>query len=397
MELNVKKEKLKKTKVKLSVEVPVKIFEEFKKDALDKLAKQVEVKGFRKGKVPAKVAKKYLEEGKIEQEALQMALPEVYGKVIVDESLKPVGQPKVKIKQFEQDKSVKIEYTVDLLPNIKLPDYKNLKAKKEKASLTKKEISQGLDGLRKRMADYEDKTGKVEKGDWVEVSLEGKLKGAKVDQFSSDNHPFIIGDGGFIDGFEDEIKGMKKDDKKTFKLKLPEDHPDKDMAGKEVKFEVELKEVKKVKEASLNEVAKKMGAKDVKDLKVKFKEAQKKQLETEIEKKYEQDLITKLVDNAKFEVPEALVKQEYERINREQEHQLVQQEMTKEQYFKKFRIDEKDYDKKLKESAKKNVEVALVLNQLAKVEKIKPSQKETKAKTESMISQGMVQGGDKMY
>ncbi len=395
MDLKVKKEEIKKTKVKLLVEVPVKVFEEFKKDALEKLAKQVEVKGFRKGKVPAKVAKKHLEEGKIEQEALQMALPEVYGKVVMDEGLKAVGQPKVDVKQFEEDKPVKLSYTVDLMPEIKLPNYKNLKVKKEEAKLTKKDIKQGLDSLKKRMADYEDKDGKAEKGDWVEVSFEGKLKGAKVDQLSSQNHPFVIGQGGFIDGFEDQIEGMKKGEKKSFKLKLPKDHPDKEMAGKEVEFEVEINGVKKVKEASLDEVAKKMGAKDKEDLEVKFKEAQEKQMETEIEKKYEQDLIAKLVDKAKFELPEALVEQEYSRISQEQESQLAQQGMTKEQYFKKFKIDEKDYEKKLKESAEQNVKVALVLNQLAKEEDVKPTDKDIKAKTESMISQGMMQGGDK--
>lgn len=395
MDLKVDQKKLKETKIKLSVEVPNKVFEEFRKEALNKLAKQIEVKGFRKGNVPAKVAKKHLEEGKIDQEALQTALPEVYSKVVIDNKLKPVGQPKVEIKQFEPDKPVKIEYTVDLLPEIKLPDYKNLKVKKESAKLTQKDIKEGLEGLKKRLADYQEKDGQAEKGDWVEIDFEGSLKGAKIDQLSSQNHPFIIGQGGFIPGFEDELIGMKKGEQKKFQSKLPKDHPDKKLAGQEIDFKVKLNEVKLVKEASLEEVAKKMGVKDKSELEKKFEEAQENQMKSELEKKYEQDLIAKLVGKTKFEVPEALIEQEYSRISSEQDQQLAQQGMTKEQYFEKFKIDEKEYENKLKETAKGNVKVALVLNSLAQAEDIKPSETDLKKKTEEMISQGIMQGGDK--
>jgi trigger factor len=395
MDLEVSKKKLKETKVKLSVEIPVKIFEEFKKEALDKLAKQVEVKGFRKGKVPVKVAKKHLEEEKIDQEALQMALPEVYSKVVLDEKIKPVGQPKVEIKQFEENKPVKVDYTVDLLPEIKLPDYKKLKVKKESSELTEKDIEEGMEGLKKRLSDYEEKEGKIEKGDWVEIDFEGTIKGAKSDQLSSKNHPFIVGEGGFVPGFEKEIIGMKKGQKKSFKLKLPKDHPEKELAGEEVKFEVKINEVKLVKEPTLDEVAKKMGVKDKKELKEKFKEAQENQKEKEVEKKYEQDLVTSLVNKAEFGVPDALVEQELSRISAQQDQQLAQQGMTKEQYFENYKIDEKEYQEKLKESAEQNVKVALVLNTLAQEEDINPKKAELKKKTEEMISQGMMQGGDK--
>jgi trigger factor len=395
MDLKVSKKQPKETRVELAVEVPVKIFDEFKKEALEKLAKQVEVKGFRKGKVPPKVAKKHLEKGRIEQEALQMALPEVYSKIVIDEELRPVGHPEVEIKQFEEGKSIKIKYSVDLMPEIKLPNYKNLKVKKETAKLTKKDIKEGLEGLRKRMADYKDKDGEAEEGDWVEINFDGKLEGAKLDQLSSANHPFLIGQGGFVEGFENEIVGMKKNQKKTFKIELPKDHPDKKLAGKEVEFEVEVNDLKKVIEPSLDEVATKMGAKGKEDLSKKFKEAQFKQMETELEKKYEQDLITELVEMSKFEVPKALVEQEYQRISSEQDRQLSTQGMTKEKYFEKFKIDEKEYETKLKEKSEENVKVALVMNALAREEKIEPTSKELKMKTEEMISQGMMQGGDK--
>jgi len=395
MDFKVKKKQLKDTKYQLEIEFSQKVFEEFKKQALKKLAAALELKGFRKGKVPLAVAKKELDEEKIVQEALSIALPEVYARAIQETKLKPIGPPRVKVKKIEDKGPIKLEAELEILPEITLPDFKKLTVKKESFKLTDKELKEGLQAITKQMASYDEKKGPAVKGDWVEISFEGTVKGARIDQLTSKNHPFVLGEGGFIKGFEEKIIGMKKAEEKTFSISLPKKHPDKLLADKKAEFKVKVNNVKKVNIPTLKEIAPKIGAKDEKDFKAKFEKAQQEQKKKAVEQKYEQQVVAKVIEKTKIKLPEGLVDQEYQRISAQHKAELQQNNMKLEDYLQKYNIDAKELEKNLKQTAEQNIKVALVMGEIANVEKIKPTEKQIKLKTEQMISEGMMKGGEK--
>jgi trigger factor len=395
MNLKVDQKKLKETKVKLTIELATKDFVPFQKRALEKLAQGLELKGFRKGKVPVKIARDHLPEDKIAQEALSLALPEIYLQAIQETKLRPIGSPKVNVSQFEKGKPVIIEVEIELLPKIELPDYAKLKIEKRSAKVTDKELEEGITGLRQRLADYQKKNGPAKTGDWVEITFEGFLGGAKVEQLSSKNHPFLLGQGGFVKGFEDQLVGLEKGQKKEFELKLPQTHPDKTLAGKKINFKVELNQLKKVKLSSLSQLAKKLGAKDEADLKKRFQQAKEKQKKEEAEKEFEQRLVAEVVDGAKLKLPDQLVGQEYQRILEDYKQGLAKQNISLKDYLEKQNISQKEFEKTLKKTAVQNVKVGLVMSEVGQQEKIVPAEKEVKTKTNQLISQGMMQGQSK--
>jgi trigger factor len=395
MDFKAKKKQLKDTKYQLEIEFSQKVFEEFKKQALKKLAAALELKGFRKGKVPLAVAQKELPQEKIIQEALSMALPEVYARAVQETKLKPIGPPQIKVKKIQDQEPIKLEAEVEVLPKITLPDFKKLKVKKESSKLTDKELREGLQAITKQMASYDEKKGSAAKGDWVEISFEGTVKGAKIDQLTSKNHPFVLGEGGFIKGFEEKIINMKKDQEKTFSIALPKKHPDKLLADQKAEFKVKLNNVKKVNIPTLKEIAPKIGAKNEKDFKAKFEKAQQEQKKKAVEQKYEQQVVAKVIEKTKIKLPEGLVDQEYQRISAQHKAELQQNNMKLEDYLQKYNIDAKELEKNLKQTAEQNIKVALVMGEIANIEKIEPTKKQIKLKTEQMISEGMMKGGEK--
>jgi len=395
MELKVEKIKLRDTKVKLIIEFSQAVFAEYEEKAITKLAQALELKGFRKGRVPVSLAKEHLSKEKIAQQALGLALPEVYGQAVMKAKISPIGPPQIKIRVFKPKKPILLEAEVETLPKIELPNFKEIKVKKEPAKLTEKELEEGLDTLRKRLAEYKDKKGPAAKGDWVEITFEGSIKGAKIEQLSSKNHPFLLGQGGFVKGFEDQIEGMKKGEEKKINLVLPKKHPNKTLAGQKVDFIITLNRVKKVIIRPLKELAKKLGAKDEADFKKRFKKAQELEKKKAIEQKFEQRLVAEVINKAKLELPESLVAQEFQRITERHQAELKQQQMTPKEYLTRFNIDQKELDKKLDQTARENVKVALVMAEVGRKEKIEATEAEIKKRTNQMISQGMVEGGDK--
>lgn len=201
------------------------------------------------------------------------------------------------------------------------------------------------------------------------------IEGVKVDQLSSKNHPFILGEGGFVKGFEEKLVGLKKGQKKLFSLKIGKDHQNKEFAGKKVDFKIRVNRLKKVILPTIKELARKLGSKNEAEFKMKFKKAQEKQKQDQAEKRFESRLIAELVKKTKLDLPKSLVKQELRRISSLQDSQFAQQGITKEQFLKNAKIKEKDYNNDLKKAAENNVRIALIMNRLAKEEKIEPKKK----------------------
>lgn len=396
MELKVEKKKLPKSKIKLNVTLSKKELDKFREQAVEKLNSEIDIPGFRKGKAPKMRVIEKAGEARIDSEALDLVLPQTTALAFAKSKTFPVNRPKVTIKQFEKNKDLKFSLEAEIMPKAKLPDYKGLKVKKEKGKITENDLKASLANLQKQMAEHKDKKEGLKKGDWAEINFEGKIRGVKLDKLCSKNFPFIVGETKFIPGFEKELLEMKKGEEKEFTTRMPKDFPDEETKGKEIDFAVKINNIKEVILPKIDQsFAKKLGAKDVADLKKRFKTAILNQKEQEILRKYQNDLLEKVVEGIKVDIPQGLIDNESQRLLAEFTKGLSLSGTNVEDYLKRVKKTKEEFDKDLKIQAEKNVKIGLALSEIGKIEKIKVTETEIEAETEHLINAGMQQGAKK--
>ncbi len=305
--MDIKIEKLPKSKVKLTITEDVVNMKRYFDEAYTKLALTVDIKGFRPGKAPRMLTIETIGRGKYNSEALNIALPQIYSRVVHEKKLVPVGSPKVNVITFDENKPFSFEAEVDLLPEIKLGNYKKIKAKHDKAKIeaTDSEVGKVIDRLKQQGAEYSITSDKAKKGDRMEVSFIGKVKGVQIDKYTSKHYPFILGEGVLMPKFEEKLIDTKKGDNLNFKMKIQKD---------DVNFDVVIDEVWHVKLPKEDqEFAKKFGHKGMKAL----KDAIAKSIVAEKEQKDRQILESKVLDevlkNVEIDISEALIEQEIDR------------------------------------------------------------------------------------
>lgn len=393
MDLEIKRENLGKSKVKLEIAVAKSDFNDYKKKAFERLKVEVEIPGFRKGKAPDMMVIEKLGETRIESEALDMVVRESTFLAMAKENIIPIESPKVAIKQFAKDKDLVYTVEVSVLPQVVLGNYQNIKIKKETAKVEKTEVDKAIEDLRKRMATPVEKKEGLQKGDWAEIDFEGLTKGVKLDKLSSEKMPLIVGEIKFIPGFEEKLMGMEKGEKKEFELVLPKEGVDDELKGQKVSFKVKLNELKKIQLPELNkEFAQKLGAGNIDDLKKRMEGAIKNQKELEIENKYKIELIDQVAAKTKIEIPESLVNQEKERLIGEFSRQLGISGMTVEQFLAGQRKSKEELDKDFIVQAEKNVRIGLTLAEISRTEKVEVTASEIDNEIERIINQGISQG-----
>jgi len=391
--MEIKKEILPKSKVKLTITVPNSEMDGYLKMGLGKLKKDVEIKGFRAGKAPDKMVIEKLGEQRIASEALDLALPETYLRAITKEQIVPLEPPKISIKQFEKEKDLIYEVEVSVIPVVTLPNLKNIKIKKNNIKVEEEEIERALKDLRKRMATFEDKMEAAAKGDFVELDFEGSVDRVKLDKLTSKNHPMVLGETSLIPGFEEQVIGIKKGDEKEFKLTLPKNHPDKNVAGKVAEFKIKANAVKKIILPEIDQkFAEKLGSKNVENLWAKFSEAIKKQKEEVEERRSELEMVKDIAGKIKVEMPEVLVNQELERLISDIAARVQAQGMPFEDYLKNVKKEKKDLENELRDQALENVKIGLTLAEIGRKEKIEVTDHEIENEKKRMINEGVVAG-----
>ena len=378
--MQVKKEILKQSKVKLTIEVTPKELAGYFRTVYEAMASDVKIDGFRAGKAPYKMIEGVVGYNKLLGNGLDEALNKTYQLAVAKEKLFPVSSPKVEIKkspQFSLDETeildnLVFEIEVDVMPEVELEDYSKAKVtspKKQEAS--EKEVDKIIEQLRKQKATFKEREGKIVKGDRIEINFEGSSKGVRRDNMCSKNHPMILGEGNMIPGFEDEIIGMKKGENKEFKIKFPKDYHDKELAGNEAVFKVTLNDAKEVVLPELNnEFAKIFGHPTMEKL---LKEV-KKSLEVEVEKEYKEKLEANVLDEMskyiKVELPEGLIEQEIDRMLEGYRKQIEGYGVNFEKYLENAKKTPVDIRKDMRSGAEKNVKVGLMLGKVIEEQKI---------------------------
>jgi len=342
--------------------------------------KDAKVDGFRKGHVPADVLEKKFKK-EIEGEILNHIISEEYRKAVEENNLSPIAD--IKLEKYENNEdNVEVVFTIPVLPEIPLGDYKSVKVEKEALDVNDEKVNAEIEIMRsnagklKEVADDEAAKDK----DVANINFEGFVDGEAFDGGKAEGFDLTLGSKSFIDTFEDQIIGHKKGDEFDVNVTFPEEYHAENLKGKPAVFKIKLNSIKRKEEAELNEdLAKELGYDSVEDLKAKTKENLIKREETRIENEYKGKVVDAVVEGVNFEIPEAIVEREIQfQINRFAQ-QLQMQGMSLNQYFEMTGQNIEKMRESIKESAEKSVKRDLVLNEIAKAEKVEATEEEVNA------------------
>ena len=342
--------------------------------------KDAKVDGFRKGHVPTDVLEKKFKK-EIEGEILNHIISEEYRKAVEENNLSPIAD--IKLEKYENNEdNVEVVFTIPVLPEIPLGDYKSVKVEKEALDVNDEKVNAEIEIMRsnagklKEVADDEAAKDK----DITNINFEGFIDGEAFDGGKAEGFDLTLGSKSFIDTFEDQIIGHKKGDEFDVNVTFPEEYHAENLKGKPAVFKVKVNSIKRKEEAELNEdLAKELGYDSVEDLKAKTKENLIKREETRIENEYRGKVVDAVVDTVNFEIPEAVVEREIQfQINRFAQ-QLQMQGMSLNQYFEMTGQDIEKMRESIKESAEKSVKRDLVLTEIAKAENVQATEEEVNA------------------
>jgi trigger factor len=386
--MTAKWEKLEGNRGVLTVEVSAEKVNEGLTAAFNKVVKQVNVPGFRKGKMPRGMFEKRFGVESLYQDALDILLPEAYGNAIDEAGIEPVDRPDIDIEQMEKGKELIFKATVTVKPEVTLGEYKGLEVEAFDTNVTDEDVANELKTLQERQAELVVKEeGTIENGDTVVLDFEGFVDGVAFEGGKAENHSLEIGSGSFIPGFEEQLVGLAAGESKDVEVTFPEEYHAAELAGKPAVFKVTVHEIKGKELPELDDEF----AKDVDD-EVETLDALKEKIKTRLEdsKKHEAEhhlrdsVVEKAAENAEVEIPEVMVNNEVNRMLQEFEQRLQMQGMNLELYFQFSGQDENALREQMKEEAVNRVRVNLTLEAIAKLENLEVTDEDVNAELENM-------------
>lgn len=342
--------------------------------ALHRLSKETKVPGFREGKAPLNVVAKHVNPEKLQNEILEAALSKAVADAFINEDLQALDRPAVDVKKFVPGELLEFTAEVDVLPKIKIGDYKKLGGQVEKTSVTAADINEILERMQKGFATKKPVKRAAKIGDEVNIDFVGKKDGVAFDGGSAKGHTIELGSNQFIPGFEEGVVGHKAGDEFDIDLKFPDDYHAKDLAGQKVVFTVTLNSVNEASLPEFNDAfAKKAGPfKTMDELKADIKREIAEQKLREAREKRKDDLVQRLIDKSDVPVPDVLLQDQIRSIKQDFEQNLLYRGLTLDSYLTQNNFkDEADWmEKEVTPSATKRVQAGLVLAELSKLENI---------------------------
>lgn len=376
-------EKLTKSRVKFSIEVSKEEAQKAFDKVYEKLASQVEIKGFRRGAAPKKMVLEAVGMERLREEFLKQLLPDTYFEAVQKEKIVPVEGPKVNVASYEWTSSLSagvissdISYTaeVDLLPEIAVTDYKKIKIKPEKPKeVEDDDVNKVVLHLRRTAATFNDVVRPAKEGDRIEIEFEGKIAGVVRPELSSRNHPLILGSHVLVPEFEGELSGMKKGETKTFKSSVKKQQGGKEIGKEEAEFTVKMLDIKEVILPPIDDaLATKFGQATILALRGAIREDLRKRNEEQVRVDLERQVADALLKLADFQVPESLIHQEIHRMLDTLGKQAASHGMPWEAYLSQIKKTEAALHEEFKPQAERTVKVGLILGEVVKREGIDP-------------------------
>lgn len=366
-------------KVSFNIELEYEKFEENLQKAYLKNRGQFAIPGFRKGKVPRKILEMNYGEDLFYEDAINLSLPDAYDLAIEELGLEPVDRPEVDVEEIEKDKPIIIKFQVDVKPEIKLGDYKNIEVEKVDYDVTDEIMEKELKKVQEsngRLIDAGDR--EVKEGDLLTIDFEGSVDGELFEGGTAENQNLEIGSNTFIPGFEEQLIGKKLDEETEVKVTFPEDYHEESLMGKEATFKVKINEIKEKELPELDDEL----AKDVSEFDTleEYKASIKENLEEQFKRREKIELENKVIDEvvamSELELPEGLINSQLETEVSEFDYQLKSQGIDLEQYLTITGSSMEDIQEQLRPMAIKRATADLVLEAIAKEENIEVTEED---------------------
>ena len=370
-------EKMEKNMAKLTIEVSAEELEKAIQGADLKNKNKITLPGFRKGKAPRKMIEKMYGTGVFLEDAANALIPTAYSDALQECDLEIVSQPEIDVTQLEAGKPFIFTAEVAVKPEVTLGEYKGVEIKKIEVEVTEEEIEAELKKEQEnnsRTIVVEDRA--VESGDIATIDFEGFVDGTPFEGGKGTDYPLTIGSNTFIPGFEDQLIGANTGDKLDVNVTFPEEYQAKDLAGKAAVFKCEIKKIEKKELPELDdEFAKDVSEFDTLDeYKADIKKNLTEKKEADAKRQKEDEAVDKAVENASMEIPEAMIKTQVNQMVDDFSRRMQAQGLSMEQYFQFTGMTIDKLMEEMKPQALKRIQTRLVLEKIAEVENIQPSE-----------------------
>ncbi|GAA2132604.1 trigger factor [Actinomadura napierensis] len=380
-------EELTPTRVKLTVEVP---FDELKPNldkAYKEISQQVRIKGFRPGKVPAPLIDKYVGRGAVLQEAVNDALPELYGRAVEETEIFVLGQPEVEVTELDDGTQFAFTAEVDIRPKFDVPDYDGIEVVVDDAEVTDEQVEETVGNLRERFASLTTAERAVEEGDFATVDLVAKIDGEEVEDASTTGYSYEVGSKSAIEGLDEALVGLSAGEDKTFTGTLVGG----EHAGEEAEITVTVQSVKVKNLPELDDEFAQLASEfdTIEELREDVRTRLGRQVKLQQLSEARDKALEALLEKVDIPLPEKVVEEEIGRRNQQLEQQLQMAGMTKEDYLSDEEKSEEEFDTEVADAARLAVKGGFVLDQLAVQEELGVENEEL---SEYVVTQAMQMG-----
>lgn len=348
------------------------------KKAFDKLAKEVEVPGFRKGHAPENLVRQKIDHARVINDAIDMLLQPAYETALDEEKIMPFARPNLEITKVTDDE-MEAKISIIVAPKVELGQYKGLHVEKTAVEVTPEEIDAEIAKLASDNAELITKTGEAALGDTVVIDFVGYVDGKAFDGGAANNYSLELGSNSFIPGFEDQIVGMKENEEKDIQVKFPENYVP-ELKGKDATFHIVLHEVKEKKVPAIDadfvsELAYD-GVETVDQLKTKVENDIRARKEQDAKNAYYEALVKLIRDGSKITIHPQIIHDEVEAMKENFANQVQQNGLTLEQYYQITGQTPEDVESKMAVDAEINIRSVLALEKIAEVENLHVTQEE---------------------
>lgn len=383
-------EKLENNKVKLEIEVDAQQFDKAMQKAYLKNRKHITIPGFRKGRAPRQIIERYYGEGIFYEDAINEACPKAYEEAVRESGIEPVDQPTIDIVQIGGGKSLIFTAEVTVKPEVELGQYKGIEINKVEYNVTDQDIDNQLEMIREQNARWvsvEDRPAK--EGDLLTIDYKGYVDGEAFEGGTAEKQTLEIGSQRFIPGFEEQLVGMKVGDEKEIQVTFPEEYHAEDLKGKEATFEIKVHEIKEKELPELDdEFVKDISEFDtLEEYKANLRKTMEENAKQREKIEMENQLLEKVVQNAKVDIPEVMVENEIDAMVRDMDFRMRYQGLDLQSYLDMINTSMEDFRAQFKDDAYNRVKLQLTLEQIIKEEKIEASDEDLEREYEKIAEQ----------
>ena len=385
--MSVQVEKLEHNMAKLTIEVPETELEAAIEKAYQKQKKSISLPGFRKGKAPRVMIEKMYGKGVFLEDAANSLIPVQYSLAAGESGLEIVSQPTIDVTQLEPGKPFIFTAEVAVKPEVTLGEYKGVEVEKQNTEVLEEEIDAEIFKEREsnsRMIDVEDRA--VENGDTVNLDFEGFVDGEPFEGGKGEGYPLVIGSNTFIPGFEEQLIGANIDEEKEVNVTFPEDYQAEELKGKAAVFKCKVNRIQKKELPEVDdEFAKDVSEFDtLKEYKADIRKKLAEEKEKDAQRAKEDAVINKIIETSEMDIPDAMVDAQIDQMADDFGRRMQSQGLSLEQYFQFTGLTMEKLRDELKPQALKRIQTRLVLEKIAEVEEIQPTEEQVDEEIKKM-------------